>query len=421
MALIKNTDKVKRYRYSLDEFKIVNGSKVITLEPMNIGDISITHDYENNMFPLFKVNLLLDGYTMDYIIKNKNDIKFKVNIRKFLYSDDGKRCSMFTNVINDVFSIFLDTGESGFDKEEYTRRRKLDKEKGTVSNSLNELTNMLELYLFKDSYVNNSSTQINAILSSADVTTAITYILNKANIKNVLMSPAENKTVYKEFIIPAYSVSKNLSYIDQYYGLYSKGSIIYFGFDKLYILNCKSGCTAYQKDEYKETVFLIPKKNGSDNKQSYSLEKKGENKYYIHLNADTVSVHNTTIASNIIKGVNATVIDAENSSVVTTESNSIIKGTLTFTNNILNDTLNKYVGTIYSSRQYESSKSISISTTNCDINAFEPNKDVSFIFEDSTKNSIYKGHYRIANCTIHFVKDGSNYTMTTTATYKKTK
>ena len=68
-------------------------------------------------------------------------------------------------------------------------------------------------------------------------------------------------------IIPPMKLSAALAYIDTFYGLYEKGSLIYFGVEAGYILKYDGPCTAYHYNENQTTSILVPKPSGelSDN------------------------------------------------------------------------------------------------------------------------------------------------------------
>ena len=420
MALINTTDKSITYKYRVSEFIVVNGAKQIALTPANLISFSIEHQYETSMFPLFRVLLQLDSYTMYYIISHKNDIKFKITVRKYNASIDGTAGSMYTNVFSDTFITYLDSEDINFDTSQYKKR--VLENGGTTSdntNALGEMMNEFELFLFKESAMNSSRSSSNMVLKSSNISTAISYALSKAKVNNALMSPLDNTESYSELLIPPFSLAKTLMYFDYFFGLYKRGALIYFGFNRLYILKCDGSCSAYTDNEWKETVMLVPKSSSNEELRTYSVVKPNHNAYYIHCNNSGISSSNQANVSNLVSGSSVSVSNTLIGSVSSAKANVSIRSNSESKKYITNDTYNKYVAQVYSARQKEKECVMSVSLSSVNIDAFEPNKTFSFIFEDTTKNAKFKGKYRICECNQIFTKSGEDFSLDILAKFVK--
>ena len=164
MSLVKETDQLYVYKYVVDEFKIVNGPSTISLGPINIAGLFIEHDYMNNLFPFFKVTLNLNPITYEYIVEKKNEIKFKVRILKIPTERSSGKTSMKTEVINSVFSTFMDVDNTSFDKTAYKRRKKMSDIKNGDDDMMNT-NNLMDICLFNDDYVSKLKGTVNFVLS----------------------------------------------------------------------------------------------------------------------------------------------------------------------------------------------------------------------------------------------------------------
>lgn len=420
MSLVQSNEKLYIYRYAVDEFKIVNGPSTYTLGPLNVVTMSIEHNYDLNVFPVFKVLLNITPDIYEYIILNWESIKFKVRIMKYAVDKLTNSESLKTEVINATFSTFMDIDSSGYAKKEDKSRKSTDKTSSS-QDDLPLLNNPLELFLFNDDYVSKLKGDVNFVLSNANVSTCIAYILSKLGISNVLMSPLDNTKSYSPFVMPEMDGITALTYLDQNYGLYKSGSLIYFGLDRGYILNCKAGCTAYARNEIQKTNFLISENTG--NGPSYIgtvRSNSADAEYNIALNESSVFVRSTSGINNVLNGVDAKVVNTNTSSITSSESKAATKNGVSYHNTMISDGDNAYLASTYTTQQYFLNTIISITMDGINIDAISPNKEFSFIFEESSKNKMYKGKYRISSCEIDFGQ-GPEFTPTVTATFNRAK
>ena len=419
-SFLGENDKLFIYKYVVDEFKIVNGPSTISLGPLNVAAMVIEHNYITNVFPFFKVILNLTPATYDYILTNKDDIKFKVRILKLPMEKTTGTKKMKTEVINSVFSTYLDMDNSTFDKSEYKRRQKMKTASKEDKDDLYNMTNVLELCLFNDSYVSKLRGTVNFVMSSGNVGSCIGYTLSKLGVSNVLMSPLENSKSYSPFVMPAYSGIDALSYLDQNFGLYKAGSMIYFGLKRGYILNCKGGCTAYEPNEVKKTTLLVGKSGGGVDTAvgTIKVPNQKENEYRIALSPNAVKTTSASGITNVLSGVDAHVVNTGSTSIMTGTSGAKTKSGVAYSNNMIDDSENECVASTYAAQQKMKGTMVTITAQDINIEAFEPNKEFSFIFEDTVSNKEYKGSYKISSSIISF-SGGPEWTVDIAATFSK--
>ena len=399
MSLLSPDDKIYLYRYSIEEFSVIDGPESIDLGPSNVLSLRIENNYNENIFPVFSMSLRLNSVTKDYIISNSDKIKFKLRIVKFGINRSKDKKTLKTNVINSTFTTYMDSQESGFNKKAY--KRKLKVEGITAQDDIAGSNNVLELFLFNDEYVSKLKGTLNFVLSSATPATAIGYLLSQLNIKNVLMSPMDNKSSISPFIFPEMNGVKGLNYIDQTYGTYKSGAMMYFGLSRGYILDYKGGCTAYEQGEITKVTFLVSENDGmSDNQNGIVKKADKPNEYYIVTNEKNLTISTQSSISNVLNGVDAKAVNANGIDISSSSSNAKTKDGTAYKMTIQSNTNNPYVSSIYSARQYAGETIISLFIKDSLFECFEPNKDFSFIFENATKNKKYKGHYKIAQSII---------------------
>lgn len=400
MGIIDGT-KLVLYRYKISEFIILTNGDSDTVPLGCVHSLELTNDYENSVFPIFKVGLILDSPRYFKIMNNKNTVKFKLRIQKFYVKPGGEDKSCVRDWINETFSLIMDdlsiNESSGSDELE-------KRDKSISSDAHSDFDNALDLYLYRDETTNAMKTQINEVLNGVTLTDAVGYMLGTAKITNALMSPMENNKVYSQLVIPPLTVNKAISYLDVQYGFYKSGSMIFFGLDKTYILNYKGGCTAFSNGEVKETNFLIPE-NTNVNAVDEGMLNKSSSAFYVVWKKDSINIENESISQDILNGNNAVVIDSSTTEIKTTTSKTITTGG----NNtaiIQNDTENQWISETYTAQKSSNSVIITGAVKNIDVSCLTPNKKYNIIFEDSKLVNKYKGNYILANSYIRFVNAG---------------
>lgn len=411
--LVSEKDKFVEYKYTISEFYIIINGKTEKFPVERVGDIKIEHNFEEWSLPVFKISLQINASTYYKIIKNKDNIKFKLRMQSFYVNpDEPTDKSLLRDVINDTFVVFEDS-----DNNEYEENLKKQTGKIDDTDSPDDADNIVEFFLFKE-FITNLRSTINVLLKDCDMTTAIAYLLNKANVKNVLMSPLDNKETYEQLLLPPQSIDKQLQYLNNNYGFHKNGTVIYFGLLYSYILDYKNTCTAWYKNEWTDTIIYVLDKTNKYTKYRCAIMKSKEKKYYCCASTDGIDTSSGSISENVINGTDISVVDVYTNSSSELESGSKVVGKAN-TKILYNTTSNTYMSTTYLAQQKANSVTISIVIENMVLEAFNPNKIISIIFEDSKLNAKYKGKYKVANAIHTFAMGGDDYRLTSTLYLKK--
>lgn len=412
MAFLYDDDKYQKWRYRVTEFQILNvNAKPIEIIPDRISSIGIFHDYENNLFPIFRIEIITASTIYYKILQNKSRVKIKLRIQKYYNELAKKKKSLMRDVINDTFDLILD--EEDYDSDKPLReesKRNLKNFDTDISNDIVKSNNPIEFYLYKSDIINKMNTNINNVLTNATSTGAIQYIINQSGLKNILMAPADNNKIIPELLIPPLKAKEALMWINNYYGIYKNGFIAYNDFIDgiFYILPYSGGCKAYQYNEMTETNILIPKKNNRiAANELCSIRRASDLSSYYILGTNNVSIRDETISFDVINSVQASSVDSYSGSI------DINKNSYGNTTVIENKTENEYYANMYNS--IVNSKKIVVNTllSNYDIDALKPNKKIKLLFEDSTISGNYRGDYILSSTNLVFIKDGSDFSLST--------
>lgn len=415
-VIINDTDKFVEYKYTISEFYMIINGETTSFPLERIINFKIENYFEEATFPLLKLTVMMEPSTYYKIIQNKNNIKFKLRIQSYYTSrNEPDNKSLLRDVINDLFIIFPDDNMDDYQKE-------LKKEGNTYNdaNELDKINNIIELFLFKDKIVNGLRSSINTVLKDCTLSTAVSYLLYKAGVKNTLMSPFENGKIYETLVLPPQSIEKQLKYLNNNYGFHKKGTMIYFDLSYGYIINCNGECTAWSKNEWKETVIYVLEASNTRSYLTGGIIKHDEQRYYYNANSQNITIENAIVSNNVINGTDAQIIDMQNSSTSLVKTGINVVGDTT--NRILfNSSSNPFMATAYNAIQKSNSTIITMAFENIYIESFTPNKSFSIIFESPSLNEKYKGLYRLSTSIYTFNKHGEDYILTAAVSFKKVK
>lgn len=413
---ITSEDIIQEWKYDVTELSILYRDKSYNVPPERVTGFNIDNDYENNLFPIIKVNMTIDPDVYSDILKDKKNIMVKIRIQKFYTTkEDENNKSLLRDYINDTFYLIMDeedlSPDKGIRKEDTMKDNNLSDRLDSVS-----IGGTNEFYLYKQDTLIAMKNTINDVLTNVTMIGAVSYITAKCGVKQILASPFENNKSYEELLIPPQTALSAIQYIDSEYGFYKYGSMIFFGAECAYILNYKGGCTAWLQDEIKETSFLIPVKGGDNDGLSAAIIKKGQEdkRNYIICNVSNMEISDKTITNDMIGGNNATIINTNTKTV--TDANISKDG---HNQIIKTNTSNEWLATTYAAQSAANSVVISLGCSDFDISAITPNKKFNFLFEDTALTEKYKGDYMITRSSLIFTKNGATMTISANLTFKR--
>ena len=395
---IAEAKQLKEYMYRVTEFIIMVNGENDSVPTHCITKMSITNNFETDLFPVFKIDAVLNMTRYYNIMNNKNTVKFKLRIQKYYVAPSSDEKSLMTDYINGTFSLICD------DADHNPNKLPLDQKTITGSSEVEKDNYPIELFFYRDEIATAMKTNVNTVLNGVNLTNAITYVLSIAGLKNILMTPLENQKMYSELILPPLAIHKELQHLDSQYGFYKSGALIYFGIKNSYILNYKGGATAFAAGEIQQTNFLVLKKNTQPAIDS-GMFLKNDGQYNIHWRTDDIKINNDSITNDVLKGNNITVIDSSTTGITKGTSTAISKG-VGNTAVVKNDTENEWVSDTYTAQSNSNSIVLTGHVSNVDLDALTPNKKFTVIFEDAKLANQYKGIYTIAVEEIEFMNRG---------------
>ena len=419
MSIFDSNTNVEKWRYTVRQIGIRLPNLPMTVIPnIRLSNMYIEENFETHYFPLFKIKLILESELYYTIIRNKNECQIYLRVDKYYYLQNQTEKSNYKPYINGMFDIIVDDDREDF---EIMDKKKEDKSyTSIVESDLNDPEKIdmeLELYLFSP-VVKNTKININKIFDKATVLDAIQYIMTESKVNNLLMAQPDNDTIYDSLIIPPLSLVKALSFIETYYGIYKKGTMIWFGLNNSYIVPYESECKAWKKNEKRVTNIIM---NGTGNTSHSVVLGKIHNQKQNFIVADpyTVSIESASISNDFINANELKTIDSYDGEINIEESDAttIDKNFAKFYEN---KTLNKYASSIYASKTSALSTVINVRLCDFDLDDFTPNKQYRVIFEYVDYRKKYHGGYILSKISSMCSREGEDFVVDSVLALKKT-
>ena len=414
------TDKVLLCKYVPYTLIFAKDDETLTMDPSNILSIEKVDDYEYNLRSILKISLRMDIRKKLWLLKNKRSImcKFELDI----IGQNSEADSYVTNnesVINGEFSIYFNDQDESIDTvamEQGISGNGNSNEESTSNISTEsyfDSENIIDVYLMNSKLLNASMKMCNRIYSSGTLQQFVGEILTSSKHKNVLMSRFENFNQYKEMIVPSLPAYKALIYLDQYYGFYKTGALIYYDIDKLYILNTNGKSSTICKKEYPETTFMI-RETSNCTPGNGMVRKQQESVYYINIPETNFSPQQTSIAKNAELGSEAKIVVTDDTTIDIEDADQTYMDQRNQYIKYIKKDDNQFTASILKARMEENDCIAYLTGDNFDMRAFTPNKIFQLIFDDTAKQNKYGKHkYRLVYA-YHYIKLQSQSTMTST-------
>ena len=188
-----------------------------TIDPRNIKSMMVIKKYESHFLPITKVTVIMPTSTYDDLI-DSDEPKLSFGLAMVKEQNEIRK-------IKGTFSILVDD------------LMKTDKRVNKEDNN----SDMVEVILpiFKEGHLNTYRKHINRVLSSATPLQMMGVSICERGFSNVIMTPPHNTASYSDYIVTPGTFLKDVEMIQNRYGIYNNGYILFQDWDYLYILDKK--------------------------------------------------------------------------------------------------------------------------------------------------------------------------------------
>lgn len=391
------------FKYKVNSLIIKYGKKdkikKYTVDNSLIVRMDILENFDKEIFPFFTITIAVPSNIYRTITSTtyKNTLNAILHLQKAKFTDtmsiDTTNSPTVRDVLKDTYHCVIGATDVELSEQEQKMVEKSDNKYGQLS--------VLTLSLYKKSFYDNYQTVVNTNMQSGTLMEAMIYILNKAKLKKMLISPPDNAKSYKEYIIPPLQAHRLLARICDKYAFHKKGSVIYFGLDRGYVLDKVPKCTAYVKNEIKNTYVTVFTSSRGSVQTGGSYTNK-EKKYDV-VNASEVGADNATDVTK--KTVGSNIISIDKDGKITKTNKKASK-----TTNVVVQNEGKSTPQAINRAIKESGKGIECQLYNEDISMIKPNKQFIVSAEGSSYKK-YNGKYRLIKAVHSFKKEGDYFSL----------
>lgn len=260
--------RLKTVKYYINSLNLQVGSTSFDVPRSMVHTIQIENDYDNTIYPFFYIAMNLPGWVYIEVAKDPNNVFISLDLKAAFFTNDimeknptmvteykGKYTALTaveTPIIDEYQQIAIEKADDTY-KKNY---------------SYNE-TYLTEFALYNTAYYKALSATVNAVLSSASMTSIVTYVLQNGKIRNTLMTPLSNRNSYSEFKVLPINAVDHIKHLMKKYTLHSNGTIFFMDLDKAYLIDKNVNCTAWYTNEYK-SVHIMALKNYNDSLALFS-------------------------------------------------------------------------------------------------------------------------------------------------------
>lgn len=419
--------KFAKYKIPIFELIIPGYDEPYRLAESWIGNFTIEKDYENYVYPYMEFRVMVPDNVYADILENSENVYVHIRLEYGYFdsmyeSESDAIGGTFAAIFDDRFYAFIDNNSPKLSDGTVAGQEKLreDKEGDTTQYSY-ENQRPLVLAVYVPDHVFNCNQIVNAVLSKATTADAVAFFAKKLGLKKILMSPSDNPKIHEQLIIPPKPGAQGLLGVVNDYALHKHGTIVFFDYDRIYVIDKKLGSTAWVNNEYKR-VYLgsFPGIGEASIMRSGYYANDQEKYIYINLIGNNVSIENNSLFDDQIIGGNIIAIDANTGEITKYMSKLKVADASMSKQDKFDRVIVQNVGTATPSRAKsdleQGQKTLTVLMQDVNLQALSPNRE--FIFTtDNTKYADALGTYRITQANAVFTKESTLFTGFFTATF----
>jgi hypothetical protein len=401
------------YKYKVKAVSLnIEGEDPIELNPNLVQSLYIERDYDNDILPVIMLSVVIKDEYNFKILANQDSTSITLHIQGEIDSDGKGDTSVTHDYIKDTFCVLPIDSTPNVNSDELERVKE-SSTYGSGGLTMNDASQTRTYILAKRADLKSTKVICNTVFCSANMTTVVSYLLNKSGCTKVLMSPVDNHTMYNELLLLPIPLTNQLRYLTSYYGLHKHGTTIFFDIDRIYVIRKNAGCTAYDDIEPKDVEITVNGGDSGTNIARGSFTNDSRRTGYIDVGVDQFFVSDQSTTGNEFIGDNSLII---NNLGDVSEAVSNSKGSFNIMTTSTHNTYTQYETEL---RYRELKSVISILTANCDLRLLKPNRRFKVNSTSTAANLAVKGDYRLSKLKVSLVKSGNDFTNITEITLKQ--
>lgn len=414
------------YRYRLSKFELLSSEfeGPIDLVPSSVSEMYIGKDYDENFYPMLMINFVVNPKVKEFIEVRRNEVKFHIALRceGYALNGPGSRTEPVSSetVFDTIFIPAISSNVPFMDSAVYnmtvSELQGIAAAQGSVNdlgghNLTADVRERVSYYFYVEKDLFNSKNVINQVYSNTDIPTICADILSKNGFDAILMSPSDNTEPIEQCIIQPQNLLNVFEYLSEIYGMHKTGTITFFDYRAVYIMNKTGHPNCVEEGEYPTTIFKVHKTKMSESWLSGTATCDERQEYYIYPDPHRITMHNPSAITDHITGNNLTALNARDNAPTHIEGTGVQRGSgITRIEN--NANTNEYMQTQYVNDVQERNLTVNMSVFDPYMWALTPNKEFMLQYMDSNIDPNYSGCYRIRKTDFIFNRNGEQLTLT---------
>lgn len=402
-------NKLMIVKYKIDDilFLFEDGTTEV-VKSRNITSINIEKDYDNDLCPIFNINMVIRRDVYKNIVSKKNNLRANIVLNKFQVKPTDSTLDnsfKFTEpAISGIFNVIMDDT----DMDMYTRMQDKHFEDTvkpvTDADGPDKINTELNIFLFTKESLDINKKLDNYIFCDSDLTTSIIFFANTCKVQRMLMTPLDNSTIYNQIIIPEFRFSDIINTMHNIYGLYNSGYVLFNDFTRLLLLSKKRDMNPVENNEVPLIYMYFGEYGAGLNRHIGGFIDRPNNRYFLNcLKQPDISENGPFIKEGLHNSIRA--VNTSNHTNVT-ESTNIAGRDISNVKVVDNKYNNDY---IINSNLYninESNYSFVLDIDEMDFEMFSPNKKFNMYFDikEYARATKYNGTYRLCKIITNLIR-----------------
>ena len=393
---------------------IVN-NEVLEMSSSDIVSIAYICNYDTMTHPIIRVRLYTDLSNIQMLCDDPDDIYVKLSFDGNMYKVDNS--SQTVTPVSRASSITFQL--KGYIETKNIPSSKYDQYKdGVKSNDQLSSGNKFpfEVYCYNAPIINKTKSTVPAIYKNMSTLTAMQQMLSYLGLNDLpaKITNPDNQTKYDQILIPNLDFMDALTFLDRYYGIYKKGTQVFFDLDALYIVPSDVEKIPLYQTKFTEPI-LISSASANTDLVGYAKE---NDTYKIAVIDKNVSVLTETDIEKVINGSFVSDLDFKSGKVSSAELDKKLQNeNKIITPHVLHPYRNDYVSDMYASMINERITRVDLSTSGVDVFSLKINTHYNLIFQTPIRGFDIDRKYRASYAT-HVFSNMDSDLFQATSTFK---
>lgn len=400
------------------------------LDPMReLVDLSLEKSFDDYQYPFMEMWLSVSSALNRKMRKYNDNLKLELVMRYGLFQK-GTVSIEEKNVIeypfiNDTFYMYMDDA-STYTADPYAKEIENKTQYGSDSDDVNHDNDdsMVRFLCYREETLTEPKQVFADVLRDVTLSDVVAYMIKKLKLKTkILMSPSTNGKKYMQFIIPPLRMDENIDRICNDYAIHDHGTMMFFDFDRLYLIDKVNKCTAWEPKEEKVVYVVSIPPTANANYATGAYKDAEDNEIYLTMKVS--SIQSASVESSQLVGTGIQVINKRLNTVeyykVNRDGLKKVPNEIQYSRTMVINTGAEGTINAIKERLTEQSLVWQVYLDSTMIAALKPNREFKFVFTDTTQTK-YNGSYRLTGFEASFSKagndgDGKWWTVNTIASF----